>query len=195
MSKLGFTIRRRGRISKLLPRRRQGRKPAIGRIHDQRRALGPDNRISTVVPELVVGNDAARRVLQAAFRRIDEIAILATVFFAFKDRGFLTCQKRFVREGTGPFQRRDGAVIPNALEVGVTAWCPRRFPRFRDGRRSGIRWRGPVLLTASGFRNRNEAQGQSDDREAGQFGKNRTAHASLQRQSWLSAATEIITMS
>src|SRR5262249_46336988 len=107
--------------------------------------------MSTVVPELVVGNDAAGRVLQAAFRRIDEIAILATIFFAFKGRGLVIGQKRFVRERTGPFQGCDGAVIPYALEIGVTPWCPRRFPRSRDGRRSWIRRRGPVLLTTTGF--------------------------------------------
>src|SRR5262245_42125695 len=69
-SKLGFTIRFLGGIGNLLPGWRQRGKPAIGRVHDQRRALGSDNRVSTVVPELVVGDDTARRVLQAALRRI-----------------------------------------------------------------------------------------------------------------------------
>ena len=39
---------------------RHGRKPTVGRIDDQRRPLGSDDLVAAVVPELVVGDDAAR---------------------------------------------------------------------------------------------------------------------------------------
>src|SRR5438477_2409844 len=94
-SKLGFTVLGRAGLSTLLPLRSQGRKPAVGWIYNQRRAPGSDNRVSPVVPELVVGNNAAGRVLQPSLLRIDEITVLALIFFPFKGCRFVIRQKLF----------------------------------------------------------------------------------------------------
>jgi hypothetical protein len=60
-------------IRSFLALRRTGRKPAIGRVNDQRRAFRSHNLVAAVVPKLIVGNDAARRVLSSAFLRIDQV--------------------------------------------------------------------------------------------------------------------------
>src|SRR5205809_6770174 len=94
-SKLGFPVLGVAGLSMLLPPRPQGRTPAVGWIYNQRRAPGSDNRVSPVVPELVVGNNAAGRVLQPSLLRVDELTIRASIFFPFKGRRFVIRQKLF----------------------------------------------------------------------------------------------------
>src|SRR5205814_3333498 len=89
---------------------------------------------------------------------------------------------------------RNGAVIPNALEIGLPPWCPGRFPQFRRDLRLRIRRRDLLLLTTSSFRNRNEAENRSDDYDCGQQSQNPTVHASLPGSKLVSAVVEIITI-
>src|SRR5207248_8643173 len=107
-----------------------GRKPAVGWIHNQRRAPGSDHRVSAVVPELVVGSNAAGWVLQPSLLWIDEITILASIFFPFKGCRFVIRQKLFPGERARPFQRSNGAVIPHALQIRMAPRCPGGCPRF-----------------------------------------------------------------
>jgi hypothetical protein len=59
--KLSLALLCRALVGTFLPLIRHGRKPAVGRIHDQRRAPRPHDLVAAVVPKLVVRDDSARR--------------------------------------------------------------------------------------------------------------------------------------
>src|SRR5437764_11024137 len=97
MSEFGVAPHFLAPLHSLLPFRRQGRKASIGRIDDQRRALRFDNPVAAVVPELVIRNDAARGIIQTAYLRVDEIAVLAPILFPFPGRRFLIATEESLR--------------------------------------------------------------------------------------------------
>ena len=125
------------RLALASPFGRQRRKSPVGRIDDQRGSLGSDDLVATVVPELVVGDDATRRIVQAADLRIDQVAILAAILLLLVFRGFLVGEERLGSERGGPFQRGDRAVIPHPLEIRFAVGCSRRRPRLGCARRLG----------------------------------------------------------
>src|ERR1700722_4391325 len=77
------------------------RKTPVGRVDDQGRPFRAHHLVTAVVPELVVGNDAASGIIDATNFRVDEIAILATVLLLLVLRSLLVSEKRFVSEGNG----------------------------------------------------------------------------------------------
>src|SRR5262249_37892294 len=95
---------------------------------------------AAVVPELVVWDHAARGVVQATHLRIDQIAILARVFFALELRRFVGGEELLGPEHQRPFEGRYRAEIPNTLKIGVAAGRARRSPLVRSRRLLCDRW-------------------------------------------------------
>src|SRR6202011_5292618 len=127
-STLRLALLSRAEFDYLLPIRRHGRKSAIGRIHDQRRALCPHDLVAPVVPKLVVRDDAARRVHQTTNLWIDLITILASIFFLFKVRRFLVGKKLLRSQRDGSLHRGDGPKVPHSLQVRLAVRRSRRSP-------------------------------------------------------------------
>src|SRR5216684_4056052 len=159
MPSLAFTRLRRPGGRPLLALRRPGRQSAIGWIHNQRRALGPCQLVSPVVPKLVVGNHASRRVDRTALPWINQITILASIRLRFKARRFLVRQNVLASQRAGSFQWSNRAVVPDALQIWLTIRRPRRSPRFR-GVRLRDRCRG-----LGGDRDRNQPEDRNENRQ------------------------------
>ena len=91
---------------------------------------------TALVPEFVVGNDPARRILHAPLRGVDQVAVLARVLRLLERARLCFGQDRLVGEGRRPLEGRDGAEVPEALQIVLTVGCPRRRPCL-GGRRTG----------------------------------------------------------
>ena len=112
-----------------------GRRP-FGGIHDQRGAPGADGARSAVEPEVVV---EARSPLLAPVHALGDRRapggpggelVVPVDHFLLEVGGLLLGEERLVAQRLGPFQRRDGAKVPDALQVG----SPPRGPRGVLGR-------------------------------------------------------------
>src|SRR5204862_3685637 len=123
------------------------RDSAIRRIDDERRALVPGEPGTTLVPELVVGQDPALRPRRVSGARcplygIEQVAIQARVLRRFelgrllRGQGVLPCQR------LGTLQWRDRAEGEAALDVRLAVWCPRWRPGCALTRRWQWRQKG-----------------------------------------------------
>src|SRR5262249_24335376 len=115
VSKLRIALLRRAQLRPLLALWRHLGKAAVGRVDDQRRAPRAEDLVAAVVPELVVRNIASRRVNQPANPTIDQVAVLALIFFLLKVCRFLFSEKLLRPKRYGPLHRRDRAVVPHSL--------------------------------------------------------------------------------
>src|SRR5262249_10168979 len=121
-------------VRSLLPLGCHRWEPAIGGIHDQGGPLRPNHLCAPVVPELVIGNDTARRIIRTALRGIDEIPVLASIFVAFERGGLLVGKHLLVCEFARSFQGSDGVKLPYALKIEWTLRCPGRSLGVRSRR-------------------------------------------------------------
>ena len=109
---------------------RQRRNSSVGRIHNQRRSLVVENLSSGVGPVRRmnrVGRDAiVRGFVETSCRsRLELIRLVRR-------------QELAAGEILGSFERRDGLVVPHALQVGIAprgAWRPRLVPAGGGRRR------------------------------------------------------------
>ena len=120
--------------ARLLPFRRQRRKPTVRRVHQHRRPVGPGPPLH---PEVVVGADAAPG-LSAPGRRVQKL--LVPFGRRLPDGGdLLVAQRLPPLELCRPLHRSGARRAPDALDVGVP---PRRrgsLPARRVARRLGRR--------------------------------------------------------
>jgi hypothetical protein len=120
-------------VELLLRVRGQRRDAPIRRIDDERGALVADDLAAALVPELVVGDDAAGQILQTAFLGVDQIAVLSLVLFALEDSGFFVGQCLFVGEAARALERSDRAEVLHPFEVVLPVrqpwWRPIRLRR------------------------------------------------------------------
>src|SRR5215813_10558508 len=155
-AKVGVVAPRRNEVRSLLSFGRHGGIPAIGRVDDQRRALRSYDLVAAVPPELVVGGSPGNSPAPAgppwgdtAFRtergitwlmglaarfEVLRVAILPAVFAAFPGRRFLIGGEKLLRsQFEGALHRRDGAVVPHALQVRMAIRQPRHSPGLLGG--------------------------------------------------------------
>src|SRR5207237_10855758 len=95
---------------------------------DERGALGSDDLASALVPELVVGDNAARQVIEAALLVIDEIAVLANVLLLLERRGLFVAERLLVAQAARPFERRARAELPDAFDIALAVGRADRGP-------------------------------------------------------------------
>ena len=114
---------RLGRIRPLLRLRCQRRQSPVRRIDNQRCPSGADYRGSPVEPELVVVANDVRGLLDIERTDFSEPSL-------FEFSGLRGCQKRFIRQLSGSFQRGQRAEVPDALQIRGAPCCA--------GRRGGL---------------------------------------------------------
>src|SRR5262252_5468481 len=132
-AKVGVVAPRRNEVRSLLSFGRHGGIPAIGRVDDQRRALRSYDLVAAVPPELVVGGSPGNSPAPAGppwgnTARFDvlRVAILPAVFAPFPGRRFLIGGEKLLRsQFEGALHRRDGTVVPHALQVRMAIRQPR----------------------------------------------------------------------
>src|SRR5262252_7285632 len=139
-AKVGVVAPRRNEVRSLLSFGRHGGIPAIGRVDDQRRALRSYDLVAAVPPELVVGGSPGNSPAPAGPPWGDtgfevlRVAILPAVFGPFPGRRFLIGGEKLLRsQFEGALHRRDGTVVPHALQVRMAIRQPRHSPGLLGG--------------------------------------------------------------
>ena len=126
-----------------LPRGRRPRRrnPAVRGIDDERRAPVVDHADHAVVPEIVVADDAAagrQRLRPDGGRPVRLDGLLQRG--RLDGRRFLRRQLRLAGPSLGPLERRQGAEVPDGLEIRPAVGESRRLePGLRRGRRRHAR--------------------------------------------------------
>src|SRR5436190_9330556 len=156
----------------LLRGRRQGRNPAVSRIHHDRRSPGRYDFGAPVVPKLVISSSHIGDGMPASaipiVLRHDLLLILGRFLFG---------EVFFARELPRPFERSDGGVRPDSLEVRMAVRRPRRSPFFRR--------RSPGL----GVSGRRKPSGREGECQGRYRGGGSMLHSNTSSTSWPIIAT------
>ena len=125
-------------LTQRLARRGQLRQPPVRRVDDERRTTVIHDRRAVVEPEVVVAAHGApaapgRQRFGPHLARLEQTGA-ATGHLGLLFRRFLVGQELFLPESRGPLQRRHGAEVPHALQVGPPVGGARRRLRRDRGR-------------------------------------------------------------
>src|SRR5512145_3495119 len=90
----------------------QRRNSAIWRIHNQRSPKGGDNSGSSIPPEVVISHCQVRRSIGIA-----TLSVVPLAHLLLESSGFIGSKEWLSREFRRAFQRREGCIGPDALQV------------------------------------------------------------------------------